>query len=280
MTTAPFGTRLQAVFQTEGHLCVGIDPHPAMLAAWGLPDTAVGLERLARAVVAASSGRAGIVKPQIALFERHGAAGYAALERVLRDAQEAQLLVIADVKRGEIASSMAGYADAWLRPGSPLEADAITLNPYLGFGSLSATIDAAILAGKGVFVLAATSNPEAAALQSALLESSITVAADIARQAGERNVVSRGGLGSVGLVLGGTIHLADFGIDPHELIGTPVLAPGFGHQGAASSSLRATFGPLAAGTVVNQSRSLLSTGAPGIVSAIEREQDAIREALQ
>jgi len=278
--TDSFGSRLNGVLATAGHLCVGIDPHAALLDAWGLPDSAQGAEALARTVIAAATGRAGVIKPQVAFFERHGAAGYAALERVFTDAREANLLIIADVKRGEIGSSMAGYADAWLRPGSPLEADAMTLNPYLGFGSLTETIDTAQAYGKGVFILAATSNPEAAAVQTALTDDEVSVAADVARQAGERNRAQGDGLGSIGLVLGGTIRLTDFGINPHTLVGTPVLAPGFGHQGGDTGTLRANFGPLTVGTLVSQSRSLIDGGPDGVIAAIEREQDLIREAIR
>ncbi|MBX7557647.1 orotidine-5'-phosphate decarboxylase, partial [Streptomyces sp. tea 10] len=119
-----------------GPLCVGIDPHPSLLDAWGLPATANGLERFALGVLEAAAERCAAVKPQVALFEAYGSAGFAVLERVLRESRAAGLLSIADAKRGDIGSTMAAYASAWLSDDSPLAADAVTLSPYLGFESL------------------------------------------------------------------------------------------------------------------------------------------------
>ena len=113
------------------------------------------------------AGTAAALKPQSAFFERHGAAGIAALEEVLAACRDAGVLSILDVKRGDIGSTMTAYAEAYLRPGAPLEADAITASPYLGVGSLTPAIDLALTHGKGVFVLALTSNPEGATLQHA-----------------------------------------------------------------------------------------------------------------
>ncbi|MDN6332860.1 MAG: orotidine-5'-phosphate decarboxylase, partial [Micrococcaceae bacterium] len=149
----------------HGPLCVGIDPHPGLLADWALTDDAAGVERFALSVVEALAGEVAMVKPQVALFERHGSAGMAALERTLAACSQAGLLSLADAKRGDIGSTMAAYADAWLRDGSPLAADAVTLSPYLGFGSLRPALEAAAASGRGIFVLALTSNPEGASVQ-------------------------------------------------------------------------------------------------------------------
>ena len=125
--TGAFGSRLSEVFTASGRLCVGIDPHSGLLDAWGLPDSAEGVRDFGMRVVEAVAGRAGIVKPQVAFFERHGAAGYAALEEVLSAARAAGLLVIADVKRGDLGTSVDAYGEAWLTPGSSLEADGMTV---------------------------------------------------------------------------------------------------------------------------------------------------------
>ena len=117
--------------------------------------------------VAALAGHVAVVKPQVALFEVHGSGGVRALERVLADARDAGLLDVADAKRGDIGSTMTAYAAAWLADTSPLAADAVTLSPYLGVGSLTPAFDLAASTGRGVFVLARTSNPEAPAVQSA-----------------------------------------------------------------------------------------------------------------
>ena len=124
----------------------------------------------------------------MSFFERYGSAGFAALEDVLTAARAAGLIVIADAKRGDIGSTMDAYAEAWLTPGSPLEADAMTANPFLGVGTLDGTFALAEASGKGVFVLAATSNPEAfPAQRAALLGAARTVSAAIVAEVSERN---------------------------------------------------------------------------------------------
>jgi orotidine-5'-phosphate decarboxylase len=277
--TAPFGERLRGAFDRFGRLCVGIDPHAWLLHDWNLPDTAAGAESFGRRVVEASAGRVGIVKPQIAFYERFGSAGYVALERVLSDARAAGLLVIADVKRGDLGTSVEAYGQAWLSPGSSLEADAITVNPYMGVGSLASTIALASEHRKGVFLLGATSNPEAAALQQAVVamgaQAGQTVAASVLGQVAEINsrTAPAGAIGSVGVVLGATLALADFGIDVHAPVAdvvTPILAPGFGHQGGNPTDLTSLFGGYAQGVIVSESRSVLSAGPAHVADEITR----------
>ena len=169
--TASFGERLATAVAAHGPLCVGIDPHPGLLAEWGLADDPRGLERFALTCVDALAGHVAVVKPQSAFFERHGSRGIAVLERVLAGLAAQVVpgvpatLSLLDVKRGDIGSTMDGYADAYLAVGAPLGADAVTLSPYLGFGSLVSAIRTAGDAGRGVFVLARTSNPEGADVQ-------------------------------------------------------------------------------------------------------------------
>nr|BFF11399.1 orotidine-5'-phosphate decarboxylase [Microbacterium flavescens] len=235
----------------------------------------------------AASGRAGIVKPQVAFFERFGSAGFAALEDVLAAAREAGLLVIADAKRGDIGSTMDGYAGAWLTPGSPLEADAVTLSPYLGPDSLRATLTTAVRYDKGAFVLAATSNPEAFPLQSAQVvdvaaTDGQTVAERVARDVGWINgsAAFAGGLGPVGLVVGATVDRAAVGLSDEALQGAPILAPGFGAQGASPEDLPALFGAAAENVVASESRSILSAGADGLADRIAERAELYREALR
>jgi orotidine-5'-phosphate decarboxylase len=270
-----FGARVEAALAAHGPLCVGIDPHASLLEDWGLDASADGARRFGLRVVEAAAGRVGIVKPQVAFFERFGSAGFAALEDVLRAAREAGLLVIADAKRGDIGSTMDGYAAAWLTSGSPLEADAVTLSPYLGPDSLRATLTTAVRHDKGAFVLAATSNPEAFALQSAQV---VDVAAGDGQTVAER--VARdlawvngspafgGGLGPVGLVVGATVDRDAVGLSDDALRGAPILAPGFGAQGAEPGDLAAIFGAVADQVIASESRSILSAGPDGLVDRI------------
>jgi orotidine-5'-phosphate decarboxylase len=283
-----FGDRLAAVFAQRGRLCVGIDPHAHLLEAWGLPASADGLRAFGLTVVEAAAGRAGIVKPQVAFFERFGAAGYAALEEVLAAARAAGLLVIADVKRGDIGTSVTAYAEAWLTPGSPLEADAMTVAAYQGVGSLAEAMALGERAGKGLFVLAATSNPEAAAVQQAVVQSGPRANRSVARaiiedvHAFNQEQPGPRPFGTVGLVLGATVDLADYGIDVatagERTPALPVLAPGFGHQGARVEDAARLFGSLASGVIVSESRGLLGAGPHGLAEAVERRAEEVRAA--
>lgn len=160
-----FADRVVAAARRHGPLCVGIDPHAGRVPGLFGGDTAGGLARWGEALVAASAGRVGAIKPQVALFERLGPDGMAALQRVCRAGREAGLIVIADAKRGDIGSTADGYAAAYLVPGAPFEADALTVNPYMGLDTLEPFVAAAEAHGRGVAVLARTSNPGAADFQ-------------------------------------------------------------------------------------------------------------------
>jgi len=281
---ASFGARLADVLETTGGLCVGIDPHPWLLDEWGLPTSASGVRELGLRAVEATVGSAGVVKPQVAFYERWGSAGFAALEDVLAAARDAGLLVIGDAKRGDVGSTMDGYADAWFSPDSPLRVDALTVSPYLGFGSLRGTIDRARQVGAGVFVLAATSNPEARAGQTALVTGPVgtsrTLAAGIVDQVRDDDqAAGETRLGSVGLVLGATVDLASYGIDTAALTGVPVLAPGFGHQGARVSDLTALYGAAARTVLVSTSRGVLAAGPDGMAAAVRDAAEEVRSCL-
>ncbi|MET3950280.1 orotidine-5'-phosphate decarboxylase [Arthrobacter sp. UYEF36] len=254
-----FGSRLGRAMADRGPLCVGIDPHPSLLQSWGLNDDVAGLERFSLTVLDAVASLAAAVKPQVALYERHGSAGMAVLERILAAAAEASVLSIADAKRGDIGSTMAAYADAWLRDGSALAADSVTLSPYLGFESLRPALDLAAQTGRGVFVLALTSNPEGASVQH--VGGADSVARRIVRAAAEENRRYAGELGSTGLVVGATVGsaLTDLDLDLAAVRG-PILAPGLGAQGATAADLRRTFGSAYGQVLGTSSRDILGAG--------------------
>jgi len=265
--TESFATRIATVADEHGPLCLGIDPHAALLRAWGLDDDASGLREFALRSVEAAAGRIGIVKPQIAFFERHGSAGYAALEEVLAAARAAGLFTIADVKRGDVGSTVDAYGEAWLTPGSLLEADAMTAVAYQGFGSLDGVLDRARTFGKGVFVLAATSNPQSAEVQTLRAPDGDTVAQRMLRRA----VASEG---VAGVVVGATVDLQTVGVDPEVLRQVPVLAPGFGAQGASLAGAPSTFGAALPAVIPSASRVILAAGPDGIAAALD---SAVRE---
>ncbi len=272
-----FGERLHAAVRTRGPLCVGIDPHAALLERWGLTDDVAGLERFARTVVDALADRVAVVKPQSAFFERFGSRGIAVLESTIRQLREAGAIVLLDVKRGDIGSTMTAYADAYLDPARPLCADAITVSPYLGVGSLQPAFDAAARHGGGVFVLALTSNPGGPDVQHARTASGKTVGQYVIDEISQLNAGVEP-LGSIGLVVGATI-----GETGHDLsaVNGPLLAPGLGAQGGTPGDLRKIFGRSLRNVLPSYSREVLGAG-PQIASlqvAAARAADAVTAAL-
>ncbi|MGO3064698.1 MAG: orotidine-5'-phosphate decarboxylase [Brevibacterium linens] len=268
-----FGTRLAAAMEQHGPLCVGIDPHEHLLASWGLPASAAGVREFALRTVGQLKGSVAAVKPQSAFFEQYGSAGVAALEETLAAAKDAGLLTVLDIKRGDIGSTMGAYAQAYLDPASALAADSITVSPYLGFGALEPAFELAAAHGKGIFVLALTSNPEGAEVQHAVRDGESVAAAIVSRvrQRNARALESADELGSFGLVVGATIGTAaaDLGFDPSDC-GGPILAPGVGAQGAGLAELRAVFGDraLSSGQVLaTASRAVLGAGPDGLADA-------------
>lgn len=274
MTPTSFGARLASARVERGPLCVGIDPHPELLRAWDLPVTAEGLARFSDICVQAYVGFAA-VKPQVAFFEAYGSAGFAVLEQTIAELQAAGVLIIADAKRGDIGSTMAAYAQAWAGDG-PLAADAVTASPYLGFGSLQPLFDVAAANGRGVFVLAATSNPEGASVQLAHADGR-TVAQSIVDAAAAVNraeaVTSVGPIGSVGVVVGATLAQ----VPDLSGLGGPVLVPGIGAQGGRPGALAGLGGAGTQQLLPAVSREILQAGprVADLRSAGERMRDEL-----
>ena len=277
---AGFGARLANSIAARGSLCVGIDPHPELLRAWELPATADGLARFCDICVTAYAGFA-VVKPQVAFFEAYGSSGFAVLERTTTALQSAGVLVLADAKRGDIGSTMAAYAQAWVGEG-PLAADAVTASPYLGFGSLTPLLETAAAHRRGVFVLAATSNPEGAGIQRAVVDGR-TVAQSIVDAAGFVNRAAAQGFGpeesgtvergSVGVVIGATLDQVP---DVSALNG-PVLVPGVGAQGGRPEALAGLGGALPGQLLPAVSREVLRAGPDP--SAIRAAGERLRAAV-
>ncbi len=265
---------------TRGPLCVGIDPHESLLSAWGLDDDVRGLERFTRTVIDALADRVAVFKPQSAFFERFGSRGIAVLERAVADLRDAGALVVMDAKRGDIGSTMSAYAETFLRKGAPLFADALTVSPYLGYGSLRPAVDLARESGCGLFVLALTSNPEGAEVQRAVRAgepAGRTVAATVLAHLAADNA-GETPLGSFGAVVGATLgDLSSFDLD----INGPLLAPGIGAQGATPADLSAVFGEAVRNVVPSVSRGVLRHGpdTAALRASAERYADEVRAAV-
>jgi orotidine-5'-phosphate decarboxylase len=264
-----FGTRLATAIGARGPLCLGIDPHPELLTSWGLPATAAGLDAFCDVCVAAYDGFA-VVKPQVAFFEAYGSAGYAVLERTMAELRARGVLVLADAKRGDIGTTMAAYAAAWAADG-PLGCDAVTASPYLGFGSLQPLLDTAAAHGRGVFVLAATSNPEGASVQQASGADGRTVAQAIVDAAAAVN--AGGEPGMVGVVVGATLTE----VPDVSGLGGPVLVPGVGAQGGRPETLAGLGGALPGQLLPAVSREVLRAGPD--VAAVRAAAERIRDAV-
>jgi orotidine-5'-phosphate decarboxylase len=274
--TEPFGARLRRAMDERGPLCVGIDPHASLLSEWGLDDDVAGLERFSRTVVEALSDRVAVVKPQSAFFERFGSRGVAVLEKTVQEARAAGALVLMDAKRGDIGSTMAAYAEAFLHKDSPLFSDALTVSPYLGYGSLSPAIALARESGAGLFVLALTSNPEGGEVQHAVRADGRNVGATMLGHLAAENIGEEP-LGSFGAVVGATLgDLSSYDLD----INGPLLAPGVGAQGAAPADLPRVFGAAIRNVVPNVSRGLLRHGpdAGALRASADRFAQEIRAA--
>jgi orotidine-5'-phosphate decarboxylase len=277
--TEAFGARFAAALAERGQFCVGIDPHAGLLREWGLDDTVEGLERFALTAVEAVAPYCSVVKPQSAFYERFGSRGVAVLERVIADSRAAGALVLLDVKRGDIGSTSQAYAEAYLDPAWPLASDAITISPYLGFGSLIPFVEVARLHGAGLFVLAATSNKEGPEVQEAVTNDDFggrTVASAMLAHLRDLNAGAQP-VGSFGAVVGATIDGS--GLD--FAINGPILAPGYGEQGGTAADIVRIFGASAQHVVASSSRGVLRLGpdAAAMRGAVERANDELRGLL-
>jgi orotidine-5'-phosphate decarboxylase len=253
-----FGDGVAAAVTRLGPLCAGIDPSPALLADWGLSDDAAGLRAFCDGCVDGFAGAVAVVKPQVAFFERHGSAGMAELERLIAAATAAGLIVIADAKRGDIDSTAAAYADAWLGERSALAVDAVTVHAYLGLAALAPLVRLGAANGRGVLVVARSSNPEGRELQRAITAGGRGVEDMLLAEIAALNESPEVPLGTVGAVVGATLEPSSFTLSQ---LGGVILAPGLGAQGAGPADVAARFAQCRPGTVLpSSSRGLLNEG--------------------
>jgi orotidine-5'-phosphate decarboxylase len=250
-----FGDRLAAaVASRESQVVLGLDPDPARIG-----DGAGAPAEFCVGVIAAAGPACVAVKPQLAWFERLGAPGWDALERVSTVAAEQGLLVIADAKRGDVDVTSRAYAQALLR--TPF--DAVTVNPMLGSDAAAPFIDTARATGRGVFVLVRTSNPGAADLQDLELADGSKWHEAVARLVARWGSGGTGsaGVSDIGAVIGATRpqHLAHLrALMPNQ----PFLIPGVGAQGGRPEDLGPAFAGNRAAAVVAASRSIIYASDP------------------
>jgi len=280
-----FADRLVEQVRQYGPLCVGIDPHAGRISELFGGDTPQGVANWAEAVLEVAAGRVGVVKPQVGLFERHGPDGMRAFQRACEAARSANLICLADAKRGDIGSTAEGYAKAYLADDAPFPCDAVTVNPYMGLDTLEPFVRTAEETGRGVIVLARTSNPGSADFQARNMNGAPLYVRVVEALAPLIERLKGGsGWSSLVLVTGAT--------GPEEARALRVLAPnalflvpGYGAQGAGASEALAGFvkrrdgGNALEGGVVNASRSVTFPKAAIEATSLEAWRTAVGEAI-
>lgn len=285
-----YADRLENAITRVGNPClVGLDPHPDSLPEEFSAARADGATRSERAraigdfcceVVELAAGKVAAVKPQSAFFELFGADGAREWERVVARAKEAGLLVIGDVKRGDIDTTAKAYARGLLE-GLDLRdkahtCDAITINPYLGGDSIQPFLESCKRAEAGLYVLVRTSNKDSKLFQEHGAPVLYERVADMVARWGSE-IVGACGMSSVGAVVGAT-HPRELAELRARMPRTPLLIPGYGAQGAGASDIVGGFLSGGRGALVNSSRGILFAYKQPQYSALHWK-DAARQAL-
>jgi orotidine-5'-phosphate decarboxylase len=267
-----FADRLTAACRAKGNpLCVGLDPRWESLPLElrrrhgdaRLETVAAAYGEFCDRVLDIVAPLAPVVKPQSAFFEACGPAGMTVLQRLLGRARDLGLLTILDAKRNDIASTATAYADAAFdgtnyggRRLPVWDADALTVNPYLGRDAVEPFLESARRDGRGVFVLVRTSNPGAGQFQDLVCDGRpVYLHVAEAVRAWTRENLGRGGLGDVGAVVGAT-HPTELAAVRRALPEAIFLVPGYGAQGGSAADTAAAFLPDGRGAVVNSSRGI------------------------
>ena len=268
-----FADRLvDLVERRRTQLVVGLDPVLDQM-----PEAVGGdIRAFCEGIIDSVAEHAVAVKPQSAFFEALGPDGVRAFFEVCEYARDAGLLVIADVKRGDIGSTATAYAAAYAQA-----ADAVTVNPYLGRDSLQPFVDVCRTGGTGMFCLVKTSNPGSADVQDVPLADGTVLWEHVARLVAElgEGLVGERGLSSVGAVVGATFP-AEVAAARHVLPHAPFLLPGIGAQGGAPGDVASAFAVGPAGGLVSASRSVIyaSAGADWREAAAAAAESLAREA--
>ncbi len=270
-----FGDRLLKASKAKKSVTVvGIDPAfekfpPALQEMVDDPvNRQEALEIFGKGIVDAVKDFVPAVKPNIAFYEAHGVPGIMAYITICAYAHSAGLLVLGDIKRGDIGSTAAAYADGMMRPAAksgrlanPFQIgphDAVTLNPYLGYDNIGPFFDMASENGQGLYILVKTSNPTSSELQDLELKSGGTVAQAVARLVNTwaERLLGASGLSSVGAVVGAT-HPEELGGYRELMPNVPFLIPGYGAQGGTAAGIMGGFRADGSGALVNASRSVI-----------------------
>ena len=290
MSAANFADRMTAAAAAKGGpVCVGLDPRWEDLPAGirrshgeDLEGRAAAVLDFNRAVIAVVAPLVPVVKPNIAFYEAMGVPGFRCYLETVAAAREAGLLVVADVKRGDLGNTAEAYARAHFDLAG---ADALTLNPYLGRDSLEPFLSRCRRDGKGVFILVKTSNPGSSDLQD-LEVGNLRVFEEVVillrGWAAEEGLVGTRGWSAVGAVVGAT-HPAEVAMLRKMIPAVPFLLPGYGAQGGTARDCAAAFDGKGEGGIVNSSRGILQAWAKGPLAESHGEarwEGAVEEATR
>jgi orotidine-5'-phosphate decarboxylase len=271
-----FADRLDAAIRKRGNpICVGLDPRfdqlPKALTADAIAKhgrtpkaVAEAFITFNRTLIDATADVVPVCKPQVAFYEEFGWEGMRAYAETVNYARAKGLLVISDAKRGDIGTTAQAYANAHLTGTGPLglsggfDADALTVNPYMGRDTLDPFLEVCAKNGRGIFVLVKTSNPGSGDLQDLKTESGKPIRDVVAGMVHELGAAHRGdcGLSDVGAVVGATYPEQAKRL--RELMpDTVFLIPGYGAQGGTAADAVAGFRSDKRGAIVNNSRGLI-----------------------
>ncbi|WP_087004142.1 orotidine-5'-phosphate decarboxylase [Rhizobium sullae] len=240
-------------------LCLGLDPSSDLLHSWGLDDTVDGLRQFCDVVLEAAGDRVAVVKPQSGFFERFGPVGMTVMMDVIKAWRERGTLCLIDCKRGDVATTMEGYATAMLGRDSAFGGDAMTVTAYLGFNALRPVFKRAFSSDTSIFVVVHSSNPEGRFLQHARHEDGTAVADRLADEITRANADYGQPIGPICAVVGATIDGSDTGL-LDRLPTSLLLAPGVGVQGAALAETKQRFGSAYRRALPSVSRAILQKG--------------------
>lgn len=266
---------IEKIKEKKAPICIGLDPMlnfiPEHIKEEAFATKGESLEAVAeaiynfnKAIVDECFDLIPAVKPQVAMYEQFGIAGLIAYEKTVTYCQEKGLLVIGDVKRGDIGSTSAAYATAHLgkinvgsKTFEPFHSDFLTVNPYMGSDSINPFVDECVKNDKGLFVLVKTSNPSSGEFQDRLIDGKPLYehVASKVMEWGERSM--DGEYSNVGAVIGATYPQMSE-ILRKIMPNTYFLVPGYGAQGATAVDLRPCFNKDGLGAIVNSSRGIIA----------------------
>lgn len=266
---------IQKIKETKAPIVVGLDPQlsfvPEALKEQAFKEKGESLEAAAdailafnKAIVDAVCDLVPAVKPQIAMYEQYGIPGLVAYEETVRYCQEKGLVVIGDIKRGDIGSTSAAYAAAHIgsvqvgsRMFEPFHEDFCTVNPYLGSDGIDPFIEACRAHKKGIFILVKTSNPSSGEFQDRLIDGRPLYehVGALVRAYGEQ--LPGDTYSYVGAVVGATYP--EMGrVLREQMPNSMILVPGYGAQGAGGEDLVPFFDAEGMGAIVNSSRGIIA----------------------